>query len=133
MNASTYPLQPAVSGQTYLCRYLRIQNIENKSSPKSFGKSASLSHGYTTKSPVVTTGRPKFTPQLPLPFDVHHPIQYRPTPLTVPNGIRIHSAILPQYSFRTHTDRPTHTQTHRPTDRWDRRQVTPLALMRSQY
>jgi len=28
----------------------------------------------------------------------------RPTPLTTPNGIRIQSAVLPQYTFRT--DRP---------------------------
>jgi len=26
----------------------------------------------------------------------------RPTPLTIPNGIRIQSAMLPQYTFRTH-------------------------------
>jgi len=31
------------------------------------------------------------------------------TPLTIPNGIRIHSAVLPQYTFRT--DRPTDTHT----------------------
>jgi len=28
---------------------------------------------------------------------------FRPTPLTTPNGIRIQSAVLPQYTFRTHT------------------------------
>jgi len=40
--------------------------------------------------------------------------EHRPTPgpLTIPNGIRIHSAILPQYTFWT--DR----HTHRHTDRW---------------
>ena len=38
------------------------------------------------------------------------------TPLTIPNGMQIQSAVLPQYTFRT--DRPTdrqmdtHTQTH---------------------
>jgi len=35
------------------------------------------------------------------------------TPLTIPNGIRIHSAVFPQYTFWS--DRQTH--------RWDRRQV----------
>jgi len=33
----------------------------------------------------------------------------RPIPLTIPNGIRIHSAVLPQYTFRT--DRPTDRHT----------------------
>ena len=44
------------------------------------------------------------------PFDDHHPCNtpiIRPTPLTIPNGIRIHSAVLPHYTFRH-----THTQTH---------------------
>jgi len=36
-----------------------------------------------------------------------HPIIWL-TPFTIPNGIRIHLAILPQYTFRqTHTHRPT--------------------------
>jgi len=38
----------------------------------------------------------------------------RPTPLTTPNGTRIHSAVLPQYTFWT--DRQTDRQTDRPTD-----------------
>jgi len=47
------------------------------------------------------------------PFDDHHPHLIRPsldrpTLLTIPNGIRIHSAVLPQYTFQS--DRPTHTQ-----------------------
>jgi len=33
-----------------------------------------------------------------------------PTPLNIPNGIQIQSAILPQYTFQTHT------HTHRPKD-----------------
>ena len=51
----------------------------------------------------------------------------RPTPLTIPNGIWIQSAVLPQYTFWTdwqtdrQTDRPTHTHTQ--TDRWTRRHV----------
>jgi len=40
------------------------------------------------------------------------------TPLAIPNGIWIHSAVLPQYTFRT--DR----QTDRPTDHTDRRWAT---------
>jgi len=46
---------------------------------------------------------------------------HRQTPLTIPNGIRIHSAVLPRYTFRTErqtdrqTDRPTR-HSHRPTD-----------------
>jgi len=41
----------------------------------------------------------------------------RPIPLTITNGIRIQSTVLPQYTFRR--DAQTHTQT----DRWARRQV----------
>jgi len=63
--------------------------------------------------------RPTFTPKLPVPFDDHHlhPMHQipRPIPLTTPNGVRIQSAVLPQYTFRT----DIHTQT----DRWDKRQV----------
>jgi len=47
-------------------------------------------------------------------------------PFTTPNCVRIHSAVLLQYTFWSldrqtdrQTDRPTHTQT----DRWARRQV----------
>ena len=43
------------------------------------------------------------------------------TPLTIPNGIRIHSAVLPQVLFPdTLMDRPIDTQT----DRWARWQVS---------
>ena len=44
-------------------------------------------------------------PKLPLSFYDHHPSNTpipRPTPLTVPNGIRIQSVVLPQYTFRTY-------------------------------
>jgi len=63
------------------------------------------------KAPLVTMGRPKFTPfpsqLLPLrrsPPPSNTPIP-RPTPLITSNGIRIQSAVLPQYTLRT--DRPT--------------------------
>jgi len=39
------------------------------------------------------------------PYDDHHPSNtpiHRPTPLTTRNSIQIHSAVLPQYTFRTH-------------------------------
>ena len=50
-------------------------------------------------------------PNVP-PFDDQHPHLIpisRPTPLTTPNGTRIQSAVLPQYTFQTdtQTDRPT--------------------------
>ena len=44
----------------------------NKSSPKSFGKSTSLSHNYATKSSLVTMGRPNSPQSSPFPFDDHH-------------------------------------------------------------
>jgi len=58
----------------------------------------------------ATTGCPKFTLKTTyspstIATSSNTPIP-RPTPLTIPNGIRIQSAILPQYI-----------------DRWDRRQV----------
>jgi len=62
---------------------------------------------------------PKFTPKkLPLPFRHYHPSNTpipRPIPITISNGIRIQSAVLPQYTFRTHT--VTDWPTDRPTDR----------------
>jgi len=36
---------------------------------------------------------------------------HRPTPLTIPNGIRILSAVLPQYTFQTDRHTDAHTQT----------------------
>jgi len=104
--------------------HAKTANVTNKSSPKSLGKSAS--HNYATKSPLVTTGRPKFTPKLALLLRLSPPpsnAPHRPTPVTIPNGIRIQSAVLPQDTFRT--DRQTHT--HRPTD-WLGDSSTPLAL-----
>jgi len=56
--------------------------------------------------------------QLPLPSNTPIP---RPTPLTFQNDFRIQSAILPQYTFQAY--RPT----HRPTNRWDRRQFNNIS------
>jgi len=46
---------------------------------------------------------------------IPRPTNPRPTPITTPNGIWIHSAILPQYTFQT--DRPTHRATEGIDDR----------------
>ena len=68
------------------------------------------------------------TPQnCPFSFDDHHhpsdtPIP-RPTPLTTPNGIRIHSAVLPQYILRT----------DRQIDRWSRRMFHNMSHLNSLY
>ena len=68
--------------------------ITNKSSPKSFGKSASLSHNYATKSPlVIQWDAPNSPPKLLLPLQQSPPPSNTsvppPTVLTIPNGIRI--------------------------------------------
>jgi len=61
--------------------------------------------------------RPKFTPKTaPSPWTItiqsNTPIS-RPTPLTIPNGIRIQLAVLPQYILQT--DRQTDRQSDRRT------------------
>jgi len=62
---------------------------------------------------------PNSPPKLPLPLQRSPPpcnkLIPQPTPLTIPNGIRIQSAILPQYTFQTdlQTDRLTDTDTDR--------------------
>jgi len=66
-----------------------------------------LPHYYATKFALITMGRPKFTPKLLLSLQRSPPASNtpipRPTPVTTPNGIRIQSAILSQYTFRTNT------------------------------
>ena len=66
------------------------------------------------KFPIGYNGTPQIHPILPLPLRRSPPPSNtpipRPTPLTIPNGIRIHSA-----TFRT--DRQTDRQTDRHTDR----------------
>jgi len=49
----------------------RLSN-KNKSSQSNWGKSASLSHNYATKSPLVTMGRPNSTQKLSLPLKTTH-------------------------------------------------------------
>ena len=89
-----------------------------------------LLHNDATKSPLVTMGRRKFCiPNCPFPFDDHHQNLIHPwsmTPLTTPNGIPIHSRILPLLTcadrqmaqanvpyhqrFTQYSDAHTHTQ-----------------------
>jgi len=74
---------------------------------------------------LVSWDAPYLPPKLPIPLrrspsPSNTPIPW-PTPLIIPNGIRIHSAILPQYTFRT--EGTTHTHPHPQIDRWDRWQV----------
>jgi len=77
-----------------------------------------LPHNYATKAPLVTMLRSKFTPQnTPCPSTITTPSNTpipRPTVLTIPNGIRIQPAVLPQYTLLT--DRQT-KQSDRPTER----------------
>jgi len=77
-------------------RFTKYLTIYNKSS-KQFEKRASQRPHW------LQWDAPNSPSKLPLPFDDHHPIKY--TPLTTSNGILIQSAVLPQYTFRTHTDR----------------------------
>jgi len=76
-----------------------------------------LPHNYATKSPLITMEHSKFTPKTaPSPSTIttpsNTPIRH-PTPLTIPNGIRIHSMVLPQYTFQTDRQKQT--------NRWSRR------------
>jgi len=76
------------------------------------------------KSPMVTMGHLKFTPKTATSPSMITTPSYTPIPrltsLTIPNGIRIQLAVLPQYTFRT--DRHRHTD--RPTDRIDDSSIT---------
>ena len=69
------------------------------------------------KVPTGYSGMPQIHPQnCPFPSTIttlSNTRIPRPTSPTTPNGIQIHSAILPQYIFRT----------ERQTDRWSRRQT----------
>jgi len=80
--------------------------------------SVSLSHNYATKSPLVTIGRPKFTPKTHSSAITTH--------LTHPSTDRTHTQTASgsnqpfcHNTLSEQTDRQTDTQT----DRWDRRQV----------
>ena len=76
----------------------------------------------TQHSPTGYNGTHQIHPKTaPSPQRSSNTPIFRPTPLTTLNGIRIRSAVLPQYTIRT--DRPT----HRPTDGIGDRS-TPLVL-----
>ena len=83
------------------------------------GRVVSLSHTYTVKSPLVTMVRPKFAPKVPLPVDrsPNPTICLIPGPVrpTMPNGIRVRSAVFPQCTGQT--DRLSYVRTDRQTDR----------------
>jgi len=91
-------------------KFAEILGNQDKSTPKSFGKSASLSHNYATKSPLVTMRQPKFTPKLPLPFNDYcsyliHPSFDRPhSPSKTPSGS---TQPFCQSRLSGHTDRQT--------------------------
>ena len=83
------------------------------------GRVAALSDTYAVKSPLVTMAGPRYAPKVLLPVDRSPnpttcliPGPVRPT---MPNGIRIRSAVFPQCTEQAgrQTDRPT----DRPTDR----------------
>jgi len=68
-----------------------------------------LPHNDATKSPLVTMGRCKFTPKLPLPFDDHH------QNLIHPYRARPHSP--PQTA--SGSNQPFCHNSHVRTDKWD--------------
>jgi len=71
---------------------------QRTTTPQSLHRYNATPHIYTKIAPTPwTITTPSNTP---IP---------RLTPFTIPNGIRIHSAVLPQYTFRTdrQTDKPT--------------------------
>ena len=78
-----------------------------------------LSHTYTVKSPWLQWRAPNSPPKVPLPVDRSpNPITCLiPGPVrpTMPNGIRIRSAVFPQCTGQT--DARTDRRTDRPTDR----------------
>jgi len=85
-------------------------NNNKKKSQSNLGRAASpaLTHRLQWDAPRLPSKLPFRLRRSPPPSNTPVP---RPTPLTTPNGIRIQSAVLPQYTFRT--DRPT----DRPTDK----------------
>ena len=86
---------------------------QNKKSQNNLGKAASPP--FTQKIPRLQWDAPHLG--LPFPPTIYTPSNTlipRLIPLTIQNGIRIQSAALPQYTFRT--DRQTDKKTDRPTD-----------------
>ena len=91
------------------------------------GRVAELSQTYAVKFPLVTMARPKFAAKsthsrgpIPKPHYLSHPWT-RPT--SMPNGIRIRSAVFPQCTGQT--DARTYVWIERPTDR-SRESVTTI-------
>ena len=66
------------------------------------GRVAALSHTYAVKTPLVTMARPNSSPTVPLSVNRSpNPTTYLiPGPVRpmMPNGIRIRSAVFPQYT-----------------------------------
>ena len=94
--------------------------VEIKKSQSNLGRAGSppltAQNNYARRFPKVTMWRSTFTPKLPLslrryPPPSNTPIPW-PTSLTIPNGIQVQSAVLPQYILQTDS------HTYRPTDRW---------------
>jgi len=80
-----------------------------------------LLHNYATKSHWLQWDARNSPQNCASPLTITTPIPIpRPPSLTVSNSIRNHSAILPQYTFRT----DTHTHSHRPTVGLGDRSVT---------
>jgi len=100
---------PFCFGHMDLC-LIHPSLVRPHSPPQTTDRSVhALPHKYATNSPLIKMGCRKFTPKnCPSPSMTTTPSNTsipRPTPLTIPNGIWIHSAVLPQYTFWTH--RPT--------------------------
>jgi len=89
----------------------------NNSIPESFQKSTSFLHNYATKSPLVTMGRSKFTPNFPSlrrsPPPSNTPVP-RPIPLTIPTASGSYQPFC--HSTGRQTDRQTDRRTDRPID-----------------
>jgi len=91
-----------------------------------------LLHYYATKAPLITMGRPKFTPKTTPSFPTittlsNTPI-HRPIPLAIPTASGCtqpfcHSTL----SGQPDLDRPTDRKTDRQNDSWGRRQVRKIS------
>jgi len=95
-------------------------SISNKSSPKSLGKSASLSHNYATKSYWLQWDAPNSTPKWSFSFDDHHPHLIHPSLGRLHSPSQTASRSNQPFCHNTlsrqtdrQTDQPTHTHTHR--------------------
>ena len=104
---------------TFCCSTLTTSNTPKHgpiplTTPNNSSIGSHISTQLHNKGPIGYNGTPEIHPQN-CPFlstittPSNTPISW-PTPFNIPNGIQIQSAVLPQYTFRTHrhTDRPTH-------------------------